>query len=145
MRLTHLPTGLVVHIQDDRSQHKVCKRPIISYFTFFVINFYLNFYQNRASALKILRARLYERRRKEAETALSKERKSQIGSGERHERIRTYNFLQDRVTDHRIGITVHGVTVFMEGGEELENIIEHLQAKEVALGLSKLLATEKHR
>lgn len=95
--------------------------------------------QNRSKALQILRARLYELNRHKAELAMRKDRKQQIGSGERHERIRTYQFLQDRVTDHRIGVSVHGVEKFMEGQEGLDGIVQQLQAKEEASAISKLL------
>lgn len=96
--------------------------------------------QNRSKALKILRARLYERKRQEAESAQRKERKEQIGSGERHERIRTYHFLQDRVTDHRLGVTIHGTEDFLQGGEELESLVQQLQAAAEAKAISKLLS-----
>ena len=97
--------------------------------------------KNRSKALKILGAKLYELKRKEAELAQRKDRKEQVGSGERHERIRTYHYMQDRVTDHRLGVTVHGVTGFMEGEDELTNMTQQLQAENEAKAISKLLTT----
>lgn len=98
--------------------------------------------QNRSKALKILRARLYELKRQKAELATRKERKQQIGSGERHERIRTYHFLQDRMTDHRLGVSIHGIEEFMEGRESLASVIEQLQAAEEARAMSSLVADQ---
>ena len=72
---------------------------------------------------------------------MRKERKQQIGSGERHERIRTYHFLQDRMTDHRLGVSIHGIEEFMEGREHLQSIMEQLQAAEEARAISTLLAS----
>ena len=92
VRITHLPTGLVVTCQDERSQIK-----------------------NRAKAMKVLRARLYDLKLQEAQQKQAAARKSQVSSGDRSAKIRTYNFPQSRVTDHRIGFTVHSLTDFMEG------------------------------
>lgn len=100
-------------------------------------------FQNRSRALKILRARLFEKKREEAELSQRKERKQQIGSGERHERIRTYQYLQDRVTDHRVGASVHGVEEFLQGREGLVSIVEQLQAEEEARTITRLLANHQ--
>ncbi|MBM3468038.1 MAG: peptide chain release factor 1 [Alphaproteobacteria bacterium] len=114
VRITHIPTGVVVTQQDERSQHK-----------------------NRAKAMKILRARLYEaeRMRKDAERAAS--RKSQIGSGDRSERIRTYNFPQGRVSDHRINLTLYKIQQIMEG-EALDELIDALTAEDQAAKLAEV-------
>jgi peptide chain release factor 1 len=93
VRITHLPTGLVVTCQDEKSQHK-----------------------NKAKALKVLRARLYDQELMRQKEAIDKNRRMQVGSGERAEKIRTYNFPQNRVTDHRIGLTVHNLGAVLEGG-----------------------------
>ncbi len=113
VRITHLPTGLVVQQQDEKSQHK-----------------------NKAKALKVLRARLYEqeRNRRDAERAAS--RKSQVGSGDRSERIRTYNFPQGRVTDHRINLTLYKIDKVMSG-EALDEIIDALTADDQATRLAE--------
>ena len=103
VRMTHLPTGVVVSCQDEKSQIK-----------------------NRAKALRVLKARLYEIERLKRETELSATRKGMIGSGDRSEKIRTYNFPQDRVTDHRIGLTVHNLPEVMNGN--LDVIIDPLIA-----------------
>jgi peptide chain release factor 1 len=114
VRITHIPTNTVVAIQDEKSQHK-----------------------NRAKAMKVLRARLYEaeRAKKDAERAAA--RKSQIGSGDRSERIRTYNFPQGRVTDHRIGLTLHKIDKVMEG-EALDELIDALVTHDEAERLATL-------
>jgi peptide chain release factor 1 len=113
VRITHIPTGLVVQQQDEKSQHK-----------------------NKAKAMKVLRARLYdqERSRKDAERAQS--RKSQVGSGDRSERIRTYNFPQGRCTDHRINLTLYKLDRVMEG--ELDEIIDALISHDQAARLSEI-------
>ena len=97
-----MPTGLEVRCQDERSQLK-----------------------NKDKALKILRSRLYERQRAEQDLARSAERRSQIGSAERSDKIRTYNFPQSRLTDHRIGLTVHNLATVLEG--DLDDIIQALR------------------
>jgi peptide chain release factor 1 len=116
VRITHIPTGVVVSQQDEKSQHK-----------------------NRAKAMKILRARLYdaERQRLDAERAAS--RKGQVGSGDRSERIRTYNFPQSRVTDHRINLTLYNLAEVMEG-RGLDPIVDALIADDEASRLSELAA-----
>ncbi|XP_042401659.1 peptide chain release factor 1, mitochondrial-like isoform X3 [Zingiber officinale] len=106
VRVTHIPTGIAVAIQNERSQHK-----------------------NKAKALEVLRARLYEMERSRLHTSRSKLRAEQIGSGDRSERIRTYNFPQGRVTDHRIGITNHSIEDVMEG-ECLDVFIDALLLQE---------------
>ncbi len=111
VRITHIPTGLSVSQQDEKSQHK-----------------------NKSKGMKILRARLYELERSRIENERSKDRKSKIGTGDRSERIRTYNFPQGRVTDHRINLTLHKLEEFLEG-EVFDEIIESLtlQAQEESL------------
>ena len=98
VRLTHKPTGLVVTCQDEKSQHK-----------------------NKAKAMKVLRSRLLDLRIAEEQAKYAAERKSQVGTGERNERIRTYNYPQNRVTDHRIELTLHSLPKFMEG--EIEDMV----------------------
>jgi len=112
VRITHLPTGLVVVQQDEKSQHK-----------------------NKARALKVLRSRLYEIERQKRDTARAAERKSQVGSGDRSERIRTYNFPQDRVTDHRLNLTVHKIEKVMSA-EALDEIIGAALADDQAARLT---------
>jgi len=111
VRITHIPTGISVSQQDEKSQHK-----------------------NKAKGMKILRSRLYELERSRIENERSKDRKSKIGSGDRSERIRTYNFPQGRVTDHRINLTLHKLEEFLEG-EVFDEMIEALtlQAQEESL------------
>jgi peptide chain release factor 1 len=92
VRITHLPTGLVVSCQDEKSQIK-----------------------NRAKGLRVLRSRLYELELEKQQAAVGAERRSMVGTGDRSEKIRTYNFPQNRVTDHRIGLTMHQLDQFMEG------------------------------
>ncbi len=111
VRITHIPTGLSVSQQDEKSQHK-----------------------NKAKGMKILRSRLYELERNRIDQERSKDRKSKIGTGDRSERIRTYNFPQGRVTDHRINLTLHKLDEFLEG-EIFDEMIESLtlQAQEESL------------
>ena len=111
VRITHIPTGLSVSQQDEKSQHK-----------------------NKAKGMKILRARLYELERSRIDQERSKDRKTKIGTGDRSERIRTYNFPQGRVTDHRINLTLHRLQEFLEG-EAFDEMIEALtlQAQEESL------------
>lgn len=107
VRLVHIPTGLMVCIEEERDQQK-----------------------NRARAMTILKARLQERKRRELDAQRQKTRQSQIGSGERSEKIRTYNFPQDRITDHRLGTSVFGVADFLKTSRGLEQFIERLKLKE---------------
>ena len=112
VRLTHLPSGLVVIQQDQRSQHK-----------------------NKAKAMQVLRTRLYEKMRSEAQGAEAEARKAMVGSGDRSERIRTYNFPQGRVTNHRIGLTLHRLPEILEGpglGELIDALSAEDQAKRLA-------------
>ncbi len=105
VRITHIPTGLVVTCQDERSQIK-----------------------NRAKALRVLKARLLERAQDEQAAAIAADRRSQVGTGERSERIRTYNFSQGRVSDHRVNLTLHRLPAVLEG--DLDELVEALQADE---------------
>ncbi|WP_316979755.1 peptide chain release factor 1 [Shumkonia mesophila] len=113
VRVTHLPTGIVVQQQDEKSQHK-----------------------NKAKALRVLRARLYEHERQKVDAMRSANRRNQVGSGDRSERIRTYNFPQGRVTDHRINLTLHKLDRVMDG--ELDEIIDALTAEDQAARLSEV-------
>jgi peptide chain release factor 1 len=113
VRITHLPTGIVVTCQDEKSQHK-----------------------NKAKAMRILRARILDLERRRQKEEIDRERKSQIGSGERSERIRTYNFPQNRVTDHRINLTLYRLEDVLEG--DLEEIVEALAAEERSRMLEKV-------
>lgn len=113
VRLTHLPTGIVV-TSSEKSQH-----------------------QNRARAMKVLQARLYEMQREALDSARADARKTQVGSGDRSERIRTYNFPQGRVTDHRINLTLYNLTKVLEG-EALDDIINPLIAEDQAARLAAL-------
>src|SRR6266478_6400916 len=116
VRITHLPTGLVVIQQDEKSQHK-----------------------NKARALKVLRARLYEMERQAQAASRAADRKSQVGSGDRSERIRTYNFPQGRVTDHRINLTLHKIDKVL-AGEALDEIVDALSTADRAQKLSMAAA-----
>jgi len=113
IRITHLPTGIVVKCQDEKSQHK-----------------------NRAQAMRILKGRLYDRMRQERDRERAQTRKTQIGSGDRSERIRTYNFPQDRCTDHRLDFNLPRIADIMMG--KLEPLIDALRRKERALRLEEL-------
>ena len=101
IRITHLPTGMVVECQDQRSQHK-----------------------NKEKAMSVLRSRLYDRMLSEQNAQVASERRSQVGTGDRSERIRTYNFPQGRVTDHRIGLTLYKLDAVMNG--DLDEIVDAL-------------------
>ncbi|MBN2565768.1 MAG: peptide chain release factor 1 [Candidatus Eisenbacteria bacterium] len=111
VRITHKPTGLVVTCQDEKSQHK-----------------------NKVKAMKVLRARLYEAERERQEAEMAEQRRSQVSTGDRSAKIRTYNFPQSRVTDHRIGLTLHGIEQVMGG--EIDNLIDalatHFEAEQIA-------------
>ncbi len=110
VRITHIPTGVVVSMQDEKSQTK-----------------------NKAKAMKVLRARLYEAKQAEADAARAADRKSQVGTGDRSERIRTYNFPQSRITDHRIGLTIYNLAQIVAG--DLDPVINPLAAHYQALAL----------
>jgi peptide chain release factor 1 len=115
VRLTHLPTGLVVTCQDERSQIK-----------------------NRAKAMRVLKARLLERAQQEQAAAIAADRRSQVGTGERSERIRTYNFPQGRVSDHRINLTLHRLPAVVEG--DLDELVEALSAWEQGQRLAESIS-----
>jgi peptide chain release factor 1 len=108
VRITHLPTGLVVTCQDEKSQHK-----------------------NKAKAMKVLRSRLLDKQINEQQARISEERKNMVGSGDRSEKIRTYNFPQARVTDHRIGLTLYRLEAVLQGNLDmiLDPLITHFQAE----------------
>jgi peptide chain release factor 1 len=110
VRIVHIPTGITVQCQDERSQGK-----------------------NRIKALKVLRSRLYEFEIEKQDKERAQERKSQVGTGDRSERIRTYNFPQNRMTDHRIGLTLHKLEIVLEGNldEIVDNLITHFQAEKL--------------
>ena len=114
IRITYLPTGLVVECQDERSQYK-----------------------NKDKAMRVLRSRLYEQKQAEQDAQISNDRRSQVGSGDRSERIRTYNFPQSRVTDHRIGMTLYRLESFLNG-----DIDEILDALTIADQTEKLRSAE---
>jgi peptide chain release factor 1 len=114
VRITHLPSGLVVQQQDEKSQHK-----------------------NKAKAMKVLRSRLYDLERSKVDLARSADRKAMVGSGDRSERIRTYNYPQGRVTDHRINLTLHRLPEIIEGGG-LEELISALISEDEAARLAEL-------
>ncbi len=113
VRITHIPTGIVVSQQDEKSQHK-----------------------NKAKAMKILRARLFEAERARVDAERAADRRSQVGSGDRSERIRTYNFPQGRVTDHRINLTLHKLDRVMEG--DLDEVVDALTAEDQAARLAEV-------
>jgi peptide chain release factor 1 len=108
VRITHVPSGLVVTCQDEKSQHK-----------------------NKAKGMKILLSRLFDQEQAKRHAAEAAERKGMVGTGDRSERIRTYNFPQTRVTDHRIGLTMYSLESFVDGeiDEMLDSLIAHFQAE----------------
>ena len=108
--MTHLPTGLVVSMQDEKSQIK-----------------------NREKAMRVLRSRLQELEEQKQHDAMASERKSMVGSGDRSEKIRTYNFKENRVTDHRIGLTVHQLDLVMDGAldEFINALVTHFQTEKL--------------
>jgi peptide chain release factor 1 len=110
VRITHIPTGLVVSQQDEKSQIK-----------------------NRAKAMKVLRTRLYEMELRKQQESIAKDRRSQVGTGERSEKIRTYNFPQNRITDHRINFTTHRLVEVLNGdlAELLDTVSTHFQAEKL--------------
>jgi len=110
VRITHLPTGLVVSCQDEKSQIK-----------------------NRAKAMRVLRSRLLEMEREKQQKALAQERKAMVGTGDRSEKIRTYNFPQNRLTDHRIGLTLHQLDSIIDGRLEpvIDALITHFQTEKL--------------
>ena len=117
VRITHLPTGVVVECQDERSQHK-----------------------NKDKAMKILRSRLYEALLEEQNDKIASERKSQVGTGNRSERIRTYNFPESRVTDHRIGLTLYRLEYILNGN--LDEVIDALATADQAAKLASQFTQE---
>ena len=108
VRITHIPTGLVVSQQDEKSQVK-----------------------NRAKAMKVLRSRLYEMEMRRQQEAIAKDRRTQVGTGDRSEKIRTYNFKENRITDHRIGYTMHQLTNALDGDidELIDQAVTHFQSE----------------
>ena len=114
VRITHIPTGIVVSQQDEKSQHK-----------------------NKAKAMKVLRSRIYESERIKKDLERAKDRKNKIGSGDRSERIRTYNFPQGRITDHRINMTLHKLEEFL-AGDAFEELNQNLRMKDQEIKLANL-------
>ena len=124
VRITHLPTGLVVSQQDEKSQIK-----------------------NRAKALKVLRSRLYEIEMRKQQDAIAKDRRSQVGTGDRSEKIRTYNFRESRITDHRINFTTHQLHRVLDGdlGELIDVVTSHYQAEALKNASSERSANPERR
>ncbi len=124
VRMTHISTGITVSCQDEKSQHK-----------------------NKAKALKVLRARLLDAEERKSREERSSERKAQVGSGDRSERIRTYNFPQERITDHRLGLTIYKLSSVMDGNldELLEKLQIHFQAEAMKQRESNELSSSEPR
>jgi peptide chain release factor 1 len=120
VRITHLPTGIVVSCQDEKSQHK-----------------------NKAKAMRVLRARLLEKEEREQDARLSNERRAQVGTGDRSTKIRTYNFPQSRVTDHRIGLTLHRLEAILDG--DLDELLEALEEQLGGKGAEESPRTNDNR
>src|SRR5205085_6355866 len=120
IRITHIPSGTVVSQQDEKSQIK-----------------------NRQKAMKVLRSRLYEMEMRKQQDAIARERRGQVGTGERSEKIRTYNFKENRITDHRINFTMHQLTNALDG--DLDELLAQLQANEQSDRLKQATETEAVR
>ena len=118
MRLIHLPTGMVAECQEERSQFK-----------------------NRDKAMKLLRARLYDRKKKEQEQQIRDTRKTQVGTADRSERIRTYNYPQGRITDHRIGLTLYSLDRFING--DMDEMMQALRTNDAQQRLKQAQETEE--
>jgi peptide chain release factor 1 len=119
VRITHIPTGLVVSQQDEKSQIK-----------------------NKAKAMKVLRSRLFEMELRKQQEAIAKDRRTQVGTGERSEKIRTYNFRENRITDHRVGYTMHQLTEALDG--EIGGLIDAAVSYFTAEQLKEATATQTH-
>jgi peptide chain release factor 1 len=120
VRITHLPTGIVVSCQDEKSQHK-----------------------NKAKAMRVLRAKVLDKLKEEEQKKTAANRRSQIGSGDRSERIRTYNFPQGRITDHRVGLTLYKLDHILEGNlhEIVDSLVTHYQTEKLKEKAPHLLAS----
>ena len=119
IRLTHKPSGIVIECQDERSQLR-----------------------NKEKAMRLLRAKLFEMRQTEQNERIAAQRRSQVGTGDRSERIRTYNYPQGRITDHRIGLTLYSLNAFLDG--ELDAVVDALAAAEAAEKIQESGSVEEH-